>query len=108
MEITALLVIVPAILSHAHPLARLLELANPNFVRPLHQKLVVRLRNPMAHTDANLSRDEAEYYQKLCSTFVRAMTVFERGEGAADLGDEIGQPSYEAIEAFLLGCRTLG
>jgi hypothetical protein len=39
------------------------------------------------------------------STFVRAMTVFERGEGAADLGDEIGQPSYEAIEAFLLGAE---
>jgi hypothetical protein len=33
------------------------------------------------------------------------MTVFERGEGAADLGDEIGQPSYEAIEAFLLGAE---
>jgi hypothetical protein len=105
LEMTALLVIVPAILSYANPMARLLELADPRFVRPLHQKLVGRLRNPMAHTDANLSQGEAEYYQKLCSIFVQAMTVLGRGEGAADLGEEIGQPSFEAIEAFLLGAE---
>jgi hypothetical protein len=102
LELTALLVIVPAILSQANP-TRLLELADSSFIRPLHQKLVVRLRNPMAHTDANIPQSEAEYYQSLCSAFVQAMTVLGRGEGAADPGDEIGQPSFEAIEAFLLG-----
>ena len=33
------------------------------------------------------------------------MTVLGRGEGAVDLGDETGQPSFEAIEAFLLGAE---
>ena len=33
------------------------------------------------------------------------MTVLGRGEGAADPGDEIGQPSCEAIETFLLGAK---
>ena len=105
LELTALLVIVPAILSHANPMTRLLELADSSFIRPLHQKLVVRLRNPMAHTDANIPQPEAEYYQNLCSAFIQAMTVLGRGEGAADPGHEIGQPSLEAIEAFLLGTK---
>jgi hypothetical protein len=60
----------------------------------------------MAHTDANLSQGEAEYYEELCSTFVQAMTVLRRGEGVAELGVEIGQPTFEAIEAFLLGPNT--
>jgi len=36
---------------------------------------------------------------------VQAMTVLRRGEGVADLGVEIGQPTFEAIEAFLLGAE---
>jgi hypothetical protein len=99
LEMTALLVIVPALLSHANPTTRLLDLADPKFVRPLHQKLVVRLRNPMAHTDANISQGEAEYYQRLCSTFLQAMTVLGRGEG--------GRPGRRTRPAFPRGDRSL-
>jgi len=104
LEMTALLVIVPAILSHANP-TRLPDLVDPKFVRPLHQRLVVRLRNPMAHTDANLSPSESEYYQNLCYQFVQAMAVLGRGQQAVDMTVEVGQPSLEAIEAFLLGAE---
>lgn len=69
LDLTHLLVIVPAIVAERHHLEKI-KLSDPAFVRPLHGKLVARLRNATAHTYAEMGEDEATFFFRVCDSFL--------------------------------------
>jgi hypothetical protein len=67
LDLTHLLVVVPSLLSLRMPkLAEELSMCDPAYVRPLHQKLVARMRNATAHTYSEIDGRSADWFLGVC------------------------------------------
>jgi len=104
MELTSLLVVVPALMSYLlAPERRPADLCEPTKIRPLQQKLVDRLRNPSAHGYCDFTESDAKELVKLCTKWLNAMAVLAGHESAASLPVMLAEPSIESLSSLLYG-----
>ncbi len=103
LSLTDLLVIVPALLDNrCEEFRDTVRLCDARFVRPLHQRLVMQMRNATAHTYAEMDSDTATSFFKICDTFLEdAIAVWGRNQTSAPCEE----PDRQAL-ADLLGGRT--
>jgi hypothetical protein len=108
MELTSLLVIVPAVLAGSCGQdSRLRALSDPVCIRPLHQKLVDRLRNAAAHTYADFSEPEADFLVDLCAKWLEGMAILAGYDGTSGLPVLTRAPTMESLSMLLYGAEEL-
>ena len=101
LDLTHLLVLVPAIAeARCAEFRDELQLCDPNFVRPLHQRLVARMRNATAHTYAEMDASVAEFFFKTCHVLLDDAVAIWNREAPVDLPRE---PDRQALANLLSG-----
>ncbi|WP_411908961.1 hypothetical protein [Mesorhizobium sp. B261B1A] len=101
LDLTHLLVIVPALLaSHCDGFSDEIQLCNAQFVRPLHQRLVLQMRNATAHTYSDTNEADATYFFNVCENFLADTTAVWGRDGTAAPHPD---PDQEALADLLHG-----
>ncbi|MFF0923243.1 hypothetical protein ACFYE8_26505 [Rhizobium leguminosarum] len=101
LDLTHLLVIVPAILSDKCAAFKdEIAICNPSYVKPLHQTLVARMRNATAHTYSEMDETQAKFFFDLCGVLVAdATTVW----GRTTKLDSFQEPDSRALAHLFAG-----
>jgi hypothetical protein len=101
LDLTHLLVIVPALLEkRCAEFHDEIFLCDPSFVKPLHQRLVMQMRNATAHTYAEMDEKAATFFFKICDTLLEdAIAVW--GRNATGAPHE--EPDRQALADLLSG-----
>lgn len=101
LDLTHLLVIVPALLDNFYvELRDEISLCDESFVKPLHQRLVVQIRNATAHTYYEMTEADAEYFFNICDTLLEDVGIVWRESLAEDVCIE---PDRETLADLLNG-----
>jgi hypothetical protein len=104
MELTSLLVIVPALLANLlAPEQRPPALCDSSRICTLQQKVVDRLRNPNAHTFADFSVDEANFLVSLCVEWLDAMVSLASYHRVALIPAMLMVPGAHELSNLLYG-----
>lgn len=100
-DLTHLLVLVPTMLNDRYPeLRSKICLCDESFVKPLHQKLVAKLRNATAHTYSEIDNVIANYFFSICGALLNdAITIWDQ-EGTSPSEEE---PGPQALGDYLYG-----
>jgi hypothetical protein len=102
LDLTHLLVIVPALLEkRCAEFHDEICLCDAGFVKPLHQRLVMQMRNATAHTYAEMDEKAATFFFKICDTLLEDATVVW-GRNATGAPHE--EPDRQALADLLSGC----
>lgn len=101
IALTALLVIVPAILCARKGEAAGV-LSDAGHVRPLQQKLVDCVRNPASHTLVNFSERDASFLEGLCKQWVDCWIAMEGLDSYSEIPGRSEFPSYDSLLSMLL------
>jgi hypothetical protein len=101
LDLTHLLVIVPALLEKRCAEFRdEICLCDASFVKPLHQRLVSRMRNATAHTYAEMDDKDATFFFTTCDTLLKdAIAVWDRNA----TGTPHEEPDRQALADLLSG-----
>ncbi|KAA9385705.1 hypothetical protein NDL68_29315 [Neorhizobium galegae] len=101
LDLTHLLVIVSAILeTRFQDFGGKIMLREAQFVLPLHQRLILRIRNSTAHTYSDMDQNDAEYFFGVCETLLSdADAVWSRDVNAALYPD----PDRDVLAGLLHG-----
>jgi len=101
LDLTHLLVIVPALLaSRCSDFSDEIQLCNAQFVRPLHQRLTLQIRNATAHTYADMDEADATFFFKICDNFLADAAAIWGRDGT---GTPCPEPDQGALADLLHG-----
>jgi len=102
MDLTDLLVVVPTILANRWPIdLPVQKICNPDYVMPLHQTIVARIRNPAAHTYADLTEKDAMLITDTCFSWLDTAAVLAGYASGEAFLASIRVPDVDQISSFL-------
>ncbi|MBA8831714.1 MULTISPECIES: hypothetical protein [Rhizobium] len=101
LDLTHLLVIVPAMLSARYPIMKdEISICDSAYVKPLHQSLVARMRNATAHTYSEMNEATANDFFDICSTLLAdARVIWQRENGI----EAVSEPDNRVFADLLAG-----
>ncbi|MNG21536.1 hypothetical protein D3C84_1059150 [compost metagenome] len=100
LALTALLVIVPAILSVRQG-NNAGVLSDCNHIKPLQQKLVDYMRNPASHTLVDFSEKDADFLEVLCKQWVDCWIGMEGFSSYQEIPGFQDFPSHDSLTSML-------
>lgn len=107
MDLTDLLVIVPAILTSNRPTdLAISEIFRPERIVPLHQTIVSRIRNPAAHTYADMTEKDAAVITDTCTSWLDLAAVLAGYGSGQEFLNSVGIPDVDEVEAVLFNAGT--
>jgi hypothetical protein len=83
-------------------------LCQPEFVTPLHQTIVARIRNPTAHTYTDLTERDAAHIADTCLGWLDAAAILAGYENGEAFLNSIEIPDADQISAFLFNSDYSG
>ncbi|WLB53902.1 hypothetical protein [Bradyrhizobium japonicum] len=107
MDLTDLLVIVPAILASYRPTDRAVsDVCRPERIVPLHQTMVSRIRNPTAHTYADMTEKDVAMITDTCTSWLDLAADLAGHESGQEFLRSISIPDADEVEAFLFDAEA--